>query len=76
MGIEFKLRTGDLGRLDADGRIYLVDRAKDLIITGGENVYPAEVENVPAALPRTATGKVVKTALREPYWRGHDRRIN
>jgi len=130
------LRTGDLGRLDAEGRIFLVDRAKDLIISGGENVYPAEVENVLAAhpaiaevavigvpderwgetvkaivvaragavvdpgevtafararlaafkcptsvdfvgvLPRTATGKVIKTELREPHWRGHDRRIN
>ena len=130
------LCTGDLGHVDADGLIYLVDRAKDLIITGGENVYPAEIENVLAVhpaiadvtvigvpddrwgetvkaivgarpqqevdgadviafardrlarfkcptsvdvvdvLPRTATGKVIKTVLREPYWRGHDRRIN
>jgi long-chain acyl-CoA synthetase len=130
------LRTGDLGRLDDGGRIHLVDRATDLIITGGENVYPAQVEDVLAAhpdvaevavigipderwgetvravvvarpggavdpggliafardrlahfkcptgvdvldaLPRTATGKVLKGRLREPYWRGHDRRIN
>jgi long-chain acyl-CoA synthetase len=130
------LRTGDLGRVDDDGRIFLVDRAKDLVISGGENVYPVEVENVLAAhpqlaevavigvpherwgetvkaivvpragaeidqddvigfvrqrlagfkcptsvdvvttLPRTATGKVLKHVLREPYWRGYDRRIN
>jgi acyl-CoA synthetase (AMP-forming)/AMP-acid ligase II len=130
------LRTGDLGRIDADGRIFLVDRAKDLVISGGENVYPVEVENVLAAhpllaevavigvpherwgetvkaivvrragaevdqddvigfvrrrlagfkcptsvdfvavLPRTATGKVLKHVLREPYWHGYDRRIN
>jgi len=130
------LRTGDLGRVDAEGRIFLVDRAKDLVISGGENVYPVEVENVLAAhpqlaevavigvpherwgetvkaivvprpgtevsqdevigfvrqrlaafkcptsvdiavtLPRTATGKVLKHVLREPYWRGYDRRIN
>src|SRR6266436_5691752 len=130
------LRTGDLGRVDEDGRIFLVDRAKDLVISGGENVYPVEVENVLAAhprlaevavigvpherwgetvkaivvpqagaevdrdevigfvrqrlagfkcptsvdivatLPRTATGKVLKHVLREPYWRGYDRRIN
>ena len=130
------LRTGDLGRLDQEGRIFLVDRAKDLVISGGENVYPVEVENVLAAhpqvaevavigvpherwgetvkaivvprpgaeldqdevigfvrqrlaafkcptsvdiaanLPRTATGKVLKHVLREPYWRSYDRRIN
>lgn len=39
------LRSGDAGRLDADGYLYLADRIKDMIITGGENVYPAEVEN-------------------------------
>jgi long-chain acyl-CoA synthetase len=129
------LRTGDLGYLD-EGRIYLVDRAKDLVITGGENVYPAEIEDVLAAhpdlaevavigvpdrrwgetvkavvvarpgtdpdpagvitfarerlahfkcptsvdfvdaLPRTATGKVVKPRLRERYWQGRERGIN
>ncbi|WP_040814932.1 long-chain-fatty-acid--CoA ligase [Nocardia concava] len=40
------LRTGDLGRIDADGYVYIVDRAKDLIIRGGYNVYPREVEEV------------------------------
>ncbi|MGW5112748.1 long-chain-fatty-acid--CoA ligase [Nocardia sp. NPDC004123] len=40
------LRTGDLGRVDADGYVYIVDRAKDLIIRGGYNVYPREVEEV------------------------------
>jgi long-chain acyl-CoA synthetase len=39
-------RSGDVGYLDADGYLYLQDRVKDMIITGGENVYPAEVENV------------------------------
>jgi long-chain acyl-CoA synthetase len=53
------LRTGDLGYLDDEERIYLVDRAKDMIITGGENVYPAEVEKVLAAYPALAEAAVI-----------------
>ena len=131
------LHTGDMATIDEDGYIYLVDRKKDMIISGGENVYSTEVENViyqhPAAreaavigvpddkwgeavkaivtlkdgvslteseligfcasrladykvpksveiregeLPKSATGKILKKELREPYWQGHNRRIN
>jgi acyl-CoA synthetase (AMP-forming)/AMP-acid ligase II len=132
-------RTGDIGHLDADGYLYVSDRIKDMIITGGENVYSPEVERVlsehPAlsevavvgvpdeqwgesvkafvalkpgdastpppseqeiidfcrerlahykcpksveilpALPRNATGKILKRDLRAPYWEGRTRGI-
>jgi long-chain acyl-CoA synthetase len=130
------LRTGDAGYLDIDGFLFLHDRVKDMIVSGGENVYPAEVERVlrehtaiadvavigvpderwgetvkavvvrapgnaadaaeliaftrerlahykcPTsvdfvdALPRNASGKVLKREVREPYWEGHARRVN
>ena len=44
-------RTGDLGRFDADGYLYLVDRVDDMIVTGGENVYSVEVENALTTYP-------------------------
>ena len=129
------LRTGDAGYLDDAGRLYLHDRIKDMIVTGGENVFPAEVENVlmthpdvadvavigvpderwgeavkavvvPTAgtrptgqalidfarghlggfkvpksvdfvdvLPRNPSGKILKRAVREPYWRAADRPV-
>jgi acyl-CoA synthetase (AMP-forming)/AMP-acid ligase II len=40
------LRTGDIGRVDADGFLYLVDRKKDMILSGGQNIYPADIEAV------------------------------
>ncbi|MDO5498836.1 MAG: AMP-binding protein, partial [Propionibacteriaceae bacterium] len=51
--------TGDVGQYDADGFCYIVDRLKDMIISGGENVYPAEVENVLFEHPAVADAAVV-----------------
>jgi len=45
------IKTGDVGRLDENGYLYVLDRKKDLIISGGFNLYPAEIENVIAAIP-------------------------
>jgi long-chain acyl-CoA synthetase len=56
------LRTGDIGVVDDDGFLYLVDRAKDLIIVSGFNVYPAEVEDVIAELPGVDAVAVVGVA--------------
>ena len=53
------LRTGDVGRVDGDGRLWIVDRKKDLIIRGGNNVQPSEVEGVLAAHPAVADVAVV-----------------
>ena len=52
-------RTGDVGTLDADGYLTIVDRLSDLVITGGENVYPAEVEAVLAGHPAVADVAVI-----------------
>jgi len=51
--------TGDIGYLDEDGFLFIADRVKDMVITGGENVYPAEVESVLAAHPAVADVAVV-----------------
>jgi acyl-CoA synthetase (AMP-forming)/AMP-acid ligase II len=53
------LHTGDIARADADGRIYIVDRKKDMINRGGENVYSIEVENVLASAPAVSEAAVL-----------------
>jgi acyl-CoA synthetase (AMP-forming)/AMP-acid ligase II len=53
------LHTGDLARIDAEGLVHIVDRAKDMINRGGENVYSVEVENALAGVPGIAEAAVV-----------------
>jgi len=60
------LRTGDLACFDADGCYRIVGRLKDVIISGGENIYPAEVESVLAAHP--AVAEVALVGMPDPHW--------
>ena len=55
------LHTGDLAQMDEDGYIYLVDRKKDLVISGGENIYPVEVEEVIQKHPKVRDVAVIGT---------------
>jgi len=59
-------RTGDVGHFDEDGFLYVVDRVKDMIISGGENVYSIEVENVIAAHPDVLECAVI--GVPDPDW--------
>ncbi|MBS0338657.1 MAG: long-chain fatty acid--CoA ligase [Proteobacteria bacterium] len=59
-------RTGDLGRWDEDGFLWIDGRSKDLIISGGENIHPAELENVLADCPDIAESAVIGIA--DPKW--------
>jgi fatty-acyl-CoA synthase len=56
------LHTGDASRIDEEGFYYIVDRWKDMYISGGENVYPAEVENVLYQLPAVGEAAVIGVA--------------
>ena len=53
------LKTGDAARTDDEGFVYIVDRWKDMYISGGENVYPAEIENVLYELPQVAEAAII-----------------
>src|SRR5215467_14116277 len=59
-------RTGDIGKLTPDGYLYILDRAKDMVISGGENIYPAEVEAVLARHP--AVAEVAVVGVPDPTW--------
>ena len=58
--------SGDIGMRDADGHFFIHDRKKNMIISGGENIYPAEVERVLLAHPDVAEGAVIGRA--DPKW--------
>ncbi len=60
------LHTGDIGRFDEGGRLHIVDRKKDMIISGGFNVYPGEIEAVLNTHPAVAASAVV--GLPDPLW--------
>jgi len=60
------MHTGDLGRLDEEGFLYIVDRKKDMIITGAENVFPREVEEILYLHPKIAEAAVI--GVPDPKW--------
>ncbi len=59
LGKDGWLRTGDAGYMDEDGYLYIHDRIKDMIISGGENIYPAEVESAICDHPDVAEAAVI-----------------
>ncbi len=60
------LHTGDIGMFDEQGYLFLLDRAKDMIITGGNNVYPREVEEI--IVRHDAVASVCVVGIPDPYW--------
>jgi acyl-CoA synthetase (AMP-forming)/AMP-acid ligase II len=59
-------RTGDIGEIDGDGYLYIRDRMKDMIISGGENIYPAEIESVIIGVP--GVSEVAVIGLSDEKW--------
>jgi O-succinylbenzoate-CoA ligase len=59
-------RTGDIGEIDDDGYLYIKDRLKDMIISGGENIYPAEIESVIIGIP--GVSEVAVIGLTDEKW--------
>ena len=59
-------RTGDGARMDEDGTLFMVDRIKDMFISGGENVYPTEIENVIVKMPAVSMAGVI--GVPDPKW--------
>ena len=57
--VDGNLHTGDLGYMDEEGFFYIVDRAKDMYRTGGENVYPAEAEKILAGHPKISNVAII-----------------
>lgn len=60
------LHTGDLARMDEEGFIYIVDRKKDMIISGGENIYPREIEEILYSHPKIEDAAIV--GVPDPLW--------
>jgi fatty-acyl-CoA synthase len=60
------VHTGDIARIDNKGNLYIVDRKKDMIVTGGFNVYPREVEDILTADPHVAMAAVI--GIPDPHW--------
>ena len=65
------MRTGDRGKVDEEGFCFIIDRAKDMLIRGGENIYCVEVENAlyehPAVMDAALVGRPHKTLGEEPF---------
>ncbi len=59
-------KTGDVARIDEDGYLFIIDRIKDMIVTGGENVYSKEVEDVILTIPGITAAAVI--GLPDPEW--------